>query len=181
MAGLGHIAVGLAAGRLCSARAPRLATFAAMLWYSFLALLPDVDVVGFRLRVPYEAPFGHRGALHSIPIAIAVGVAVAVSQMARRRAWAVPALVATGVVASHGILDALTDGGLGVALFWPFTDSRSFLPWRPIPVSPIGRNVLTLRGLVVATTELSMFAPLFAFALWPRRKMLAPQVSEEGS
>jgi len=40
--------------------------------------------------------------------------------------------------ASHGLLDALTDGGLGVAFFAPFDNHRYFLPWRPIHVSPIG-------------------------------------------
>ncbi len=39
---------------------------------------------------------------------------------------------------SHGILDALTDGGLGVAFFAPFVNTRYFFPWTPIKVSPIG-------------------------------------------
>jgi inner membrane protein len=42
------------------------------------------------------------------------------------------------VKASHGILDAMTDGGLGVAFFSPFDDTRCFFPFRPIKVSPIG-------------------------------------------
>ncbi|MHC4365405.1 MAG: metal-dependent hydrolase, partial [Planctomycetota bacterium] len=40
--------------------------------------------------------------------------------------------------ASHGVLDALTDGGLGIALFSPFDTGRYFFPWRPLRVSPIG-------------------------------------------
>ena len=40
--------------------------------------------------------------------------------------------------ASHGLLDMFTNGGLGVALFWPFTDARYFFPLRAIDVSPIG-------------------------------------------
>ncbi len=40
--------------------------------------------------------------------------------------------------ASHGLLDMFTNGGLGVALFWPFTDARYFFPVRMIDVSPIG-------------------------------------------
>ena len=40
--------------------------------------------------------------------------------------------------ASHGILDAMTDGGLGIALLAPFANTRYFLPWAPIPVAPIG-------------------------------------------
>jgi inner membrane protein len=38
---------------------------------------------------------------------------------------------------SHGLLDALTDGGLGVAFFSPFDTSRYFFPWRPISVCPM--------------------------------------------
>ncbi len=39
---------------------------------------------------------------------------------------------------SHGVLDAMTTGGEGVAFFAPFDNSRYFLPWREIKVSPIG-------------------------------------------
>ena len=79
------------------------------------------------------------------------------------------ALLSAAVVASHGLLDTLTDGGLGIALFWPFDDTRYFAPWTPIPVSPILLGFLSPRGLKVALTELVLFAPVFAFALWPRR------------
>ena len=36
---------------------------------------------------------------------------------------------------SHALLDALTDGGLGVAFFSPFSNERYFFPWTPIRVS----------------------------------------------
>ena len=39
--------------------------------------------------------------------------------------------------ASHGLLDALTNGGLGVAFLSPLSNQRYFLPWRPIAVSPL--------------------------------------------
>ena len=38
-------------------------------------------------------------------------------------------------MASHGVLDALTDGGRGVGFLIPFSSERFFFPWRPIPVS----------------------------------------------
>jgi hypothetical protein len=69
------------------------------------------------------------------------------------------------VVASHGLLDTLTDGGLGCALFWPFDTSRYFAPWRPIPVSPLGLGYLSPYGAFVATVELILFSPLVVFAL----------------
>jgi len=49
--------------------------------------------------------------------------------------------------ASHILLDALTNGGLGVAVFSPFDQERYFLPWRPISVSPFGiREFISTRG-----------------------------------
>ena len=40
--------------------------------------------------------------------------------------------------ASHGLLDAMTDGGLGVAFFSPLDTTRYFFSFRPAVVSPIG-------------------------------------------
>jgi inner membrane protein len=40
------------------------------------------------------------------------------------------------LTASHGILDAFTNGGLVIALFSPFSNERYFFPWTPIEVSP---------------------------------------------
>jgi len=49
----------------------------------------------------------------------------------------------------------MTNGGLGIAFFWPFTDTRYFLPWQPIEVSPIGAaRFLNQRGLEVLQSEL---------------------------
>ena len=39
---------------------------------------------------------------------------------------------------SHGLVDMLTNGGLGVALLAPFDNGRYFFPFRPIEVSPLG-------------------------------------------
>jgi inner membrane protein len=57
--------------------------------------------------------------------------------------------------ASHGLLDAMTDGGLGVAFFAPFDNHRYFLPWTPIRVSPIGiGRFFTSRWLAVIRREI---------------------------
>jgi len=45
--------------------------------------------------------------------------------------------------ASRGILDAMTNVGLGVAFFSPFNDIRYFFPWYPILVSPISLTRLS--------------------------------------
>ena len=91
-------------------------------------------------------------------------------------------LLSTAVIASHGLLDAMTDGGLGVALLWPISNHRYFAPWRPIPVAPIGARMLSGRGLEVVTTELLYFLPLLIYALWPRRRTEAAEaVSPESN
>jgi inner membrane protein len=57
--------------------------------------------------------------------------------------------------ASHGILDAFTDGGLGIALLSPFDNTRYFFSWTPIRVSPIGIDAfLSKWGLKVIKSEL---------------------------
>ena len=59
------------------------------------------------------------------------------------------------LTASHGILDALTNGGLGIAIFSPFSNERYFFPWTPITVSPIGvAGFLSKRGWLVLKSEL---------------------------
>jgi inner membrane protein len=57
------------------------------------------------------------------------------------------------VTASHCLLDAMTNGGRGIALFAPFSNHRYFFPWRPIQVSPIGAGFFSARGLSVLVSE----------------------------
>jgi inner membrane protein len=53
------------------------------------------------------------------------------------------------------MLDAMTDGGLGVAFFSPFDNTRYFFPWRPILVSPISlTRFFSEHGLAVLLSEL---------------------------
>jgi len=173
VASFGHVAVGLAASRLWADRQGQAAVMpkaSMMLLCSALALLPDIDVLAFRLHIPYAAPFGHRGAIHSLSFAVIVGCSAGGVQALRGRPWLGFGLLAGALTASHGLLDTLTDGGLGIALLWPFTEHRYFFVWRPLPVAPIGRGVLSTWGLSVVLTELWMFSPLVVYALWPRRK-----------
>ena len=93
-------------------------------------------------------------------------VALAIAKAARLPAVRT-ALIALVVVSSHALLDTLTDGGLGCALLWPFSDERFFAPWTPLPVAPIGRAYLSGEGLRVAAVELVALAPVLAYALWP--------------
>ena len=48
----------------------------------------------------------------------------------------------------------MTAGGSGVALLAPFDATRYYLPWRPIPVSPMGFRFFSAYGLDVFEHEL---------------------------
>ncbi len=136
-----------------------------MAWWSALSLLPDADVIGFALGVEYGDPWGHRGATHSLTLALAVAAALGLAAPRFRLPRVRTFVIAAVVLASHGVLDTLTDGGLGAALLWPFDLTRYFAPWRPIPVAPIGLDFLSRYGLAVSLAELVLFAPLIVFAL----------------
>lgn len=144
---------------------------ASMAAYAALSAFPDVDVLAFALGIPYAAPFGHRGAFHSVAVALVLAVAFGVGGRLLGQPWLRTTLLACVVSMSHGLLDTLTDGGEGIAVLWPLTTERYFAPWRPIPVAPILPTAwLSSRGGRVVTTELLMFLPLMVFALWPRRR-----------
>ena len=172
MASFGHVAVGMALGRIGAGEAPARRLALSMLLMSALAMLPDTDVIAFVLRIPYAAPWGHRGASHSLVLAALVALAVAAGTRAARGPVLKVGLLAFVAVGSHGLLDAMTTGGLGAALLWPFTTARYFLPLRPIPVAPIGAGMLSARGLYVVGVELLLFLPFWGYALWPRRRVV---------
>jgi inner membrane protein len=164
MPSLGHVAVGLAAGRWRAGDDLRVGPAAA---FVLLATFPDVDVWAGRLAA--GSPWLHRGATHSLPVAAAVGLAVALL-LEGRRLRASTLVLAVGTAASHGLLDTVTHGGSGVMLLWPFSPRRWLAPWAPLPAAPMGTRLLSPRGVVVMGTELLLCAPLLAYALWPRTR-----------
>jgi len=121
------------------------------------AMLPDIDAIGFAFGVRYGSMFGHRGFTHSIVFALLTGAAVGMLFFRRRppdlsRLQLV--FYFTLVTLSHPLLDALTNGGLGVALFAPLSSARYFSPWRPIEVSPLGVGFFSARGVEVIASEI---------------------------
>ncbi|MCC6129432.1 MAG: metal-dependent hydrolase [Acidobacteria bacterium] len=103
--------------------------------------VPDLDALGLDIGIPYGHTLGHRGFSHSIAFALLLAAVLT--------AWTSARLLSrrfdTGLfwflflsTASHGVFDAMTSGGLGIAFFSPMSNHRYFLPYRPIQVSPIG-------------------------------------------
>lgn len=174
MASLGHLAVGVAAAR--GAADDRTATrpaLGAVAFWSALSFLPDADVIGFGFGIAYADEWGHRGATHSFAFSFALGVVIGVLAPRFGRPALRTGVLAGAVLASHALLDILTNGGLGCALFWPFDLTRYFAPWTPIPVSPIGLGYLSPYGMYVALAELVLFAPVFWLGMARQRPGIA--------
>jgi inner membrane protein len=120
------------------------------------SVLPDIDSLGFAAGIPYGHPLGHRGFTHSLSFAILAALAAAAFSRRLGASAGTAFLVVFAGTASHGLLDAMTTGGLGVAFFSPFSNRRDFFPWRPILVSPIGIAPFFSRwGLQVVASELA--------------------------
>jgi inner membrane protein len=132
-----------------------------MFWIltAICAALPDLDVIGFGFGIRYRDLLGHRGLTHSLVFALILGCLVALIAFRDVKifssGWWKLSTYFFVVIASHGVLDAMTNGGLGVAFFAPFSNERYFFPWRPIEVSPIGLEpFLTSRGWQVMVSEI---------------------------
>jgi inner membrane protein len=143
-----------------------------------LAVAPDLDVLGLRLGVPRDSLLGHRGLTHSLPFALLVSGLLAWSlfragagSLTGKQVW----LFLFLAMALHGALDALTNGGPGIAFFSPFSARRYFFPFRPLEVSPLSvTGFFTARGLVILRSEVPwVWLPTLAVVLtvlWVRAR-----------
>ena len=121
-----------------------------------IAVLPDLDSFLFYFR--YDPMLGHRGFFHSPFLGLMVSFLLMFlffrDQTLFSRRWFCFFLVFFFVWTSHGVLDAMTNGGRGVAFFSPFSAEQYFLPWRPIQVSPMRiRSFFSPRGWSVLKNE----------------------------
>ena len=174
MASLTHFLVGAAAGQHLAGRP----SARPMVWMSMLSFCPDFDVIAFSFGIPYSSQWGHRGFTHSVSFALLMGLLI----------WGVRTLISSStspskykpiywgcvaalVTLSHPLLDAFTDGGMGVALWWPISAERIFFSPQWIPVSPLGVSVLSARGAYVIAFEAVICLPIWIYLLspWVRR------------
>jgi inner membrane protein len=134
------------------------------------SVLPDLDVLGLYLGIPYGALWGHRGLMHSFVFAAIAGTVLSLFVSCPWRERWKPALLFFVIMASHDVLDALTSGGLGIAFFSPFDRHRYFFPWTPIRVSPIGvSRFFSKRGAAVLWSEVRwVWIPALALGLFLR-------------
>ena len=172
MASFGHLAVGMLTGQLHGAGAvhhPKRQRYLAIGLFAAFSLLPDADLLLVALGVHDSGAVGHRGASHSLVTALMIGLAC--GYYARRTGLAPlrTAVAITIAVGSHGLLDALGEGGRGIPLFWPFSAHRFMFPWRFLPDAPRINDYLSREGALSLISEFCYFLPLMAYVLWPRR------------
>ena len=139
--------------------------------------VPDLDAIGFRFGVQYGDFWGHRGFTHSLVFAALLAGAVTLGFRRTAGITRVSLFIYMfAATASHGLLDATTNGGLGVAFFSPFDNDRFFLPWRPIRVSPIAvSRFFGFRAVGIVETEMLWIwlpAAIFALAVLTLRSKL---------
>jgi len=125
------------------------------------AILPDIDVLSFSFGIPYPHPFGHRGFTHSIFFALLWAV-ILMFTIGRQNKTTWFSVIFLSIV-SHGVLDAMTTGGMGVGFFIPFNNDRFFFPFREIVVSPLGlKDFFSTWGMQVILSEIKyIFVPCF--------------------
>jgi len=120
------------------------------------SVIPDLDVIGFKFGMTSDHLLGHRGLTHSIVFAAALGALLTYTLFHHSHPdpWVVCFFLFASTL-SHPLLDMLTNGGRGVALFAPFSNVRYFFPWRPIEVSPVSvRRFFSRRGAQIIRSEL---------------------------
>jgi inner membrane protein len=106
----------------------RLVAFAAV-----AAMAPDLDALAnpmFGLQA--DSIYSHRGFTHSLFIAMGAGILAAIIHRRLRVRPLTAAAVVGGAMASHGLLDMVSDTGLPVAILWPLSATRLYADWRPI-------------------------------------------------
>jgi inner membrane protein len=142
------LTLGLALGRKTAPPALVIAGVAA-------SILPDLDIVTYAMGIPLSNEFGHRGFSHSILFAVLVALVGAYLLRVYKIPWHVAACFLFISTVSHGILDAFTNGGHGIAFFWPWSKTRYFAFYRVIEVSPINvERMLPNRMKTVFLSEL---------------------------
>jgi inner membrane protein len=148
-----HVAVPLLIGRVVKLPAGtsprRLALTAAA-----AACVADLDIAAPLFDVQPDSMLAHRGLLHGWPFAAVIALVLSAAFF-RGPAFKRVLLLLFAAAASHGLLDLLTRGDAGVALFAPFSTARLLLPLRPMPVIPVGvGEYFGIFGAIVLLNEL---------------------------
>jgi inner membrane protein len=143
------------------------------------SVMPDLDSIAFRLGIPYQVTLGHRGVTHSLVFAVGLALLGACAFRQLRIGFGRAFWFLLLAAASHGLLDAFTTGGYGIAFLWPWSTHRYVGPLQVIEVAPLTLSrLLSPRGAVVLASELrwvwlpcglaALVLASVRWYLWPR-------------
>jgi inner membrane protein len=124
---IGHSVIGYTASRLLGQQKKMNHL---MILSIFCCIVPDFDTATFYFGIPYGSFFGHRGFFHSLFFCGILSLIVTRLYTGflafRSIGWWRFFLYFFVVTSTHPVLDALTNGGRGIALFSPFDTTRYF-------------------------------------------------------
>ena len=173
---VGHSLAGVLSGLLFQRR--RRNTGRTLLLWMFLSILPDLDFLpGWLVGQPN---LFHRGASHSLLLAILVGSGIGlVIKISGRGKFLPPAIVGIGLYALHILMDLFSvDSGVpkGFQVLWPFDQRYVYIPlgmFLEITRSSTGdgffRSLFNSHTLRAVVNEMILFAPAIMLA-WGLRK-----------
>lgn len=162
---VGHSFVSAAIGAACiPVTLPRKKQLTLFGIFIFIGMIPDLPLPGwghYRYHVS-----------HSLFVNLALmGGAVVwlITRQAPAAMGGVRVLVGGGLVwLSHFLLDSFYRHGLGVGIFWPFSDRHLALPLPWFDILRVSEP-LSWHNLSVVAVELAVYLPLFLAALFLRR------------
>lgn len=126
---------------------------------AIVGCVADLDMASLLFEVRPPSALGHGGLMHSFVAAFAFAVVAALLAfralgVGSRAWWRVTAFL-FACAASHPLLDAMTAGDVGVALFWPITSEHFVAPFKLIPSCPLGlKEYLGFWGILTFANEL---------------------------
>lgn len=168
MTQVGHLIVGITGGKLCL---PKDSNFAKKFWFIllfvFLANIPD-------LPIPY---WGHDRYYisHSLFVnLLLIVILILILQILTKYTHAVKVswqilIFGSLAILSHLLLDSFYNHGLGVPIFWPFSEASLVLP---IPWLSVQKDLpppITYAMVRIWLIELASFSPFLGIAILFRK------------
>lgn len=137
-----------------------------MIVAAFAAAAPDIDGLFKHLwHVAPDSILSHRGATHSLFVALAAGLLAALGHRQLGVRPLTAGVVVAASMASHGLLDMMTDSTQAVAYLWPLSSARLFADWRPIHSNEVHMAHLFTQAFARFSYELlHLIIPMFVLA-----------------
>jgi inner membrane protein len=152
-----------------------------------LAILPDIDAFFRFVGLSQVGWWGHRGLTHSLPFSAMTGLLVLLTFFKKvprfSRSWWILWGLLFLAGASHGLIDALTDGGQGIALLAPFDSTRYTFIWQPLPLPAVGLEHVASSATLVWNEARLVWLPVGVVLLcaWRFRRVCSAQSVPTGA